>query len=192
MLSFFGSQIGKTIMDGFWEFSDRENLDRNPYRAGFAQMVCVAETDAEAEKKFAAHVKYFFDKCLHVPAHWWGSPGYQDFESLSRGIRSGTAMKMMEVISNFKNFSYKEFVDKDIVISGSPATVRDKLVDAVKDLRIGNLMTLQQFGSMPHELAKENIALFCTDVLPKLRDIWDDEGWENKWWPQRLRNQRLA
>jgi hypothetical protein len=101
-------------------------------------------------------------------------------------------MKMLEVISNFKKFSYQEFVDRDIVIAGSPATVRDKLVDAVKDLRIGNLMVLQQIGSMPHELTKESIGLFCTEVLPKLRDIWDDEGWENHWWPQRLRNQRLA
>jgi hypothetical protein len=119
-------------------------------------------------------------------------PGYQDYESLSRGFRSGTTMKMLEVVSNFKKFSYQEFVDKDIVIAGSPATVRDKLVDAVKDLRIGNLMVLQQIGSMPHELTKESIGLFCTEVLPKLRDIWDDEGWENHWWPQRLRNQRLA
>jgi alkanesulfonate monooxygenase SsuD/methylene tetrahydromethanopterin reductase-like flavin-dependent oxidoreductase (luciferase family) len=192
MLSFFGSQVGKRIMDGFWEFSDAEGLDRNPYRAGFAQMVCVAETDAAAEEKFARHIKYFFDKCLHIPDHWWGMPGYQDYESLSRGFRSGTTMKMLEVISNFKKFSYQEFVDRDIVIAGSPATVRDKLVDAVKDLRIGNLMVLQQIGSMPHELTKESIGLFCTEVLPKLRDIWDDEGWENHWWPQRLRNQRLA
>jgi alkanesulfonate monooxygenase SsuD/methylene tetrahydromethanopterin reductase-like flavin-dependent oxidoreductase (luciferase family) len=155
-------------------------------------MVCVAETDALAEEKFARHIKYFFDKCLHIPDHWWGMPGYQDYESLSRGFRSGTTMKMLEVVSNFKKFSYQEFVDKDIVIAGSPATVRDKLVDAVKDLRIGNLMVLQQIGSMPHELTKESIGLFCTEVLPKLRDIWDDEGWENHWWPQRLRSQRLA
>jgi hypothetical protein len=25
-------------------------------------------------------------------------------------------------------------------------------------------------------------------VLPHLRHIWDDEGWENHWWPQRLRS----
>jgi alkanesulfonate monooxygenase SsuD/methylene tetrahydromethanopterin reductase-like flavin-dependent oxidoreductase (luciferase family) len=192
MLSFFGSQVGKRIMDGFWEFSDAEGLDRNPYRAGFAQMVCVAETDAEAERLFSEHVLYFFDKCLHVPNHWWSGPGYQDYESLSRGIRSGTSMKQLEVIQNFKSYSYRDLVERDIVIAGSPATVRDKLVDAVKTLRIGNLMVLQQIGSMPHELTKDSIGLFCTEVLPKLRDIWDDEGWENHWWPQRLRGQRLA
>jgi hypothetical protein len=53
-------------------------------------------------------------------------------------------------------------------------------------------MILQHIGSMPHELTKDSISLFCSDVLPKLRDIWDDEGWVNHWWPERLRNQRIA
>jgi len=24
-------------------------------------------------------------------------------------------------------------------------------------------------------------------VLPGLRPVWDDEGWVNHWWPERLR-----
>ena len=102
-------------------------------------------------------------------------------------------MKMLEVVSQLQEVTpTRSSSTRTFVIAGSPATVRDKLVDAVKDLRVGNLMVLLQIGSMPHELTKENIGLFCTEVLPKLRDIWDDEGWENHWWPQRLRNQRLA
>lgn len=95
-------------------------------------------------------------------------------------------------MANFKNFTYADFVDKDIVIAGSPATVADKLVGAVKDLRVGNLIVLQHIGSMPHELTKDSISLFCQDVLPKLRDIWDDEGWVNHWWPAKLRGPRAA
>jgi alkanesulfonate monooxygenase SsuD/methylene tetrahydromethanopterin reductase-like flavin-dependent oxidoreductase (luciferase family) len=192
MLSFLGAQISKRTMDGFWELVDAEGLDRNPYRAGFAQLVCVADTDAAAEKQFAKHIRYFFDKCLHVPMEWWSSPGYQDYDSLSKGFRSGSSFKAAETMAGFKDLSYQEIVDSDMVIAGSPATVRDKLTAAVKDLRVGNLMVMQQIGSMPHELTKEAISLFCTEVLPKLRDIWDDEGWENHWWPQRLRSQRLA
>lgn len=190
MLSFFGSQMGKRIMDGYWEFVDSEGLDRNPYRAGFAQMVCVADTDAQAEKLYSEHIRYFFDKCMHVPMHWWALPGHQDYESLANGIRSGSALKVAEIMSNFKNYSYSDFVDKDIVICGSPETVRDKLIHHVKDLRVGNLMVLQHIGSMPHELTMDSISRFCSDVLPKLRDIWDDEGWVNHWWPQRLRDTR--
>jgi len=192
MLSFFGSQIGKRIMDGFWNFVDAEGLDRNPYRAGFAQAVCVADTDAAAERLFAKHIRYFFDNCLHVPAGWWAMPGYQDYESLTAGVRGGTARKQAEVMASFKNYTYADFISKDIVIAGSPATVREKLAAAVKDLRVGNLMVLLHLGSMPHELTKDSISLFCSDVLPKLRDIWDDEGWINHWWPKRLRGQRAA
>jgi hypothetical protein len=48
-------------------------------------------------------------------------------------------------------------------------------------------MVLLQIGSMPHELALENIDLFARTVLPELRGQWDDEGWVNHWWPERLR-----
>ena len=48
-------------------------------------------------------------------------------------------------------------------------------------------MLLLQFGSMPHELAMENIDRVAKNVLPHLRGIWDDEGWENHWWPQGAR-----
>jgi hypothetical protein len=40
---------------------------------------------------------------------------------------------------------------------------------------------------MPHELTLENIDLFAREVLPSLRSVWDDEGWVNHWWPERLR-----
>jgi hypothetical protein len=43
---------------------------------------------------------------------------------------------------------------------------------------------------MPHELTLKNIDLFGREVLPHLRHIWDDEGWENHWWPEKIRAQR--
>jgi hypothetical protein len=44
-----------------------------------------------------------------------------------------------------------------------------------------------QIGSMPHELTLKNITLLAQEVLPHLRDTWDDEGWVNHWWPRALR-----
>jgi hypothetical protein len=40
-----------------------------------------------------------------------------------------------------------------------------------------------QNGSMPRDLTEKNISLFAEEVLPRLRPIWADEGWENHWWP---------
>src|SRR5439155_27218190 len=88
-----------------------------------------------------------------------------------------------------RNFTLKDFVDKAFVIAGRPATVRDQLTEAIKDLRVVNLMVLLHIGSMPHELTLKNIDLFSREDLPHVRDIWDDE-WENRWWPESLRAKR--
>jgi hypothetical protein len=42
-------------------------------------------------------------------------------------------------------------------------------------------MILNQFGSIPHDLAMDNIRLTATKVLPNLRQIWEGE-WEDRWW----------
>jgi hypothetical protein len=69
--------------------------------------------------------------------------------------------------------------------------VRDRLrEEVVKGLRVGNLMVLLHIGSMPHELTLENMELFAREVLPSLRGAWDDDGWVNHWWPERLRDAR--
>jgi hypothetical protein len=96
-------------------------------------------------------------------------------------------------VEDVKSLRYRDFVEKGYVIAGSPATVRDRLKEeVVKGLRVGNLMVLLQIGSMPHELTLENIDLFARKVLPDLRGHWDDEGWVNQWWPERLRTRVTA
>ena len=67
--------------------------------------------------------------------------------------------------------------------------VRDRLIGGIKRRRIGHLLVLLHFGSMPHELCLKNIDLFCREVLPHLEGIWDDE-WEDRWWPERLKARR--
>jgi alkanesulfonate monooxygenase SsuD/methylene tetrahydromethanopterin reductase-like flavin-dependent oxidoreductase (luciferase family) len=187
-LSYFGNQLGKKVMDGFWEFVDRSELDPNPHRAGFLQLVAVSDTDEQAEKDYAEHIKYFYAKCLHIPPAYLAPPGHQDYRSLEHGIRSGTAARTVETLSRLKDMTFKDFVDDQFVICGSPATVRDQLQGAIENLRVGNLMVLLHIGSMPHELTLKNIDLFSREVLPHLRDNWSE--WENHWWPQSLRHQR--
>jgi alkanesulfonate monooxygenase SsuD/methylene tetrahydromethanopterin reductase-like flavin-dependent oxidoreductase (luciferase family) len=188
-LSYFGNQLGKKVMDGYWEFVDENNLEPNPFRAGFLQLVAVGETDAQAEKDYAEHIKYFYAKCLHIPPHFLGPPGHQDYRSLEHAIRSGTAERTLGTLAKLKEYTFKDFVDDQFVICGSPATVREQLDEAITKLRVGNLMVLLHIGSMPHELTLKNIDLFASEVLPHLRHRWDDE-WENKWWPESLRSTR--
>jgi hypothetical protein len=65
--------------------------------------------------------------------------------------------------------------------------VTERLIEACRGLRVGNLVALLQIGSMPHELTKQNITMYAEQVMPRLRDLWSDEGWEHRWWPQGAR-----
>jgi len=187
-LSYFGSKLAKNVMDGFWEFVATTNRDANPYRAGFLQLLVVSETDARAEEEYYPHIRYFYDKCLHVAQEFAAPPGHQDYRSLVNTVKK-QLRAARDLRDQLPNWKYKDFIENGLVIGGSPATVRDRLVEAIKNLRVGNLMLLLHIGSMPHELTLKNIDLFAREVYPQVRDIWDDE-WENRWWPQKLRGKR--
>jgi len=180
-LSFFGFQYGKKLMDGFWDTMDRMGKDKNPYRAGFAQQICVSETDERAEEEYLEHVTYFFNKCLHIPPYFFEAPGYRTRRSTEFAIKTNQPGEIAKVAALEKN--WKTLVDNGFIIAGSPQTVADRLIEAAKQLRVGNLHALLQIGSMPHDLTEKNITLFAEEVLPRIRTLWADEGWEHKWWP---------
>jgi alkanesulfonate monooxygenase SsuD/methylene tetrahydromethanopterin reductase-like flavin-dependent oxidoreductase (luciferase family) len=187
-LSYFGNKLGQRVMDGFWEFVDKGGHDKNPYRAGFLQLVAVSETDAAAERDYYKHVRYFYDKCLHVAPEFTMPPGHQDYRSLVNTMKTQGNV-LVDFRQNLPSWKFKDFVDNQFVIAGGPATVRQQLEACIKNLRVGNLMVLLHIGSMPHELTKKNITLFASEVLPHLRDLWDDQ-WTNRWWPERIRGKR--
>jgi hypothetical protein len=94
--------------------------------------------------------------------------------------------KMSEKLAQFKTYKYKDFVKEEMIIAGGPDTVKERLIDLARRLRVGNLMLVMQLGSMPPELTKKSIDLFTGKVLPHLRGVWGDE-WTNHWWPERCR-----
>ena len=188
-LSYYGNSYAKSITDRFWERMDQLGKDRNPYRMGFLQLLVVSETDARAEKEYAEHIKYFYDKSYFIPPYFMDTPGFNDYVSMVHSVKKTTQARS-EQTGQWRDWSYKDFVDQQFVIGGSPASVVGQVKDAVKKLRVGNLMVLLQIGSMPHELTLKNIELFGKEVLPHIRDIWDDQGWENHWWPERLKAKR--
>ncbi len=55
-------------------------------------------------------------------------------------------------------------------IVGSPATVRDKLLEYGKQLGVGNLLGLFQLGTLPADLTRKNMTLFAEQVMPALRE----------------------
>ena len=183
-LSWFGVNTMTRIFNRFWELVDRQRLPRNPYRLGCALVVGVAATDAEAARIFKPHVEYLFNKgpgairseYLAIP----GTIGMQGLQALMRDPGD------LGIGDKLRTMGFDELVDMGSVIVGSPRTVLDRLVDIATRFRIGNLHTTLQFGSLPRQMAMDNITLFASEVLPKLREVWSDEPWEHHWWPARL------
>ena len=184
-LSYYGARNAHSLGDYFWETVEQRGRDANPYRLGFLQLIGVSETDAQAQE-YAPHVEYFFHKLLYTPTYYQAIPGYQDYPSMLRALKAPLRERF-----DLRNLKYGDFIERGFLIAGSPATVRDHLIEGVQRLRIGHLLALLHFGSMPHELCLKNIDLFCREVLPHLEPLWDDE-WEDRWWPVRLRNQRRS
>ncbi|MFN8559174.1 MAG: hypothetical protein U0531_18160 [Dehalococcoidia bacterium] len=63
------------VMKGYWNKVEELGGDDNPYRAGFAQIVAVANTDAEAERLYRPHAEFFFNNRLHVYNGFAGGAG---------------------------------------------------------------------------------------------------------------------
>jgi alkanesulfonate monooxygenase SsuD/methylene tetrahydromethanopterin reductase-like flavin-dependent oxidoreductase (luciferase family) len=109
------------------------------------------------------------------------SPGYRSIRSIRESIRPQIGEEAQKAAQELE---WKDFVEQGHVIAGSPATVRDRLTEAAKMLRIGHLMCLLHIGSMPRDLTLKNTRLFAGEVMPGLKDLWTE--YPDPWWPQRL------
>ena len=68
-LSFTGYLRAKQLMDGYWARVEEAGKDLSPYRAGFAQTIVVAETDAEPSVITAStSTTSITDVCTCIPA----------------------------------------------------------------------------------------------------------------------------
>jgi len=173
--------VGRQIFDRYWELAEEQGRDRNPYRLAFLQVVAVSESDERAEKEYGKHLEAHYRSGIGaIPITGLAMPGYAEpaaVEAMLRGTGHGMLARM-------KTATYREIVESQVAIVGSPATVADQIDEFVREFRIGNLLVMLQNGSMPRDLTEKNISLFAAEVLPRLRPIWDDQGWENRWWPR--------
>jgi len=182
LLTMYGVRMGgQGIFDQFWEVCEQQGQEHNPYRVAVVQVCAVAETDERAEVEYGPWFERAFRHGLgSVPHHFFLQPGYVPFRGLQAMLHNsgdpGIGARLHDV-------TFKELLDGGCVIAGSPATVREQLESACREMHVGNLLVMLHMGEMPHELASKSIRLFAGEVLPHLRGLWDDEGYEHRWWP---------
>lgn len=182
-LSWDGPKLtGREVFDRYWDLADEMGRDRNPYRLAFLQVVAVSETDERAELEYARHLQAHYRSGLGaIPASAFAVAGYAEPAAVEGMIRGAAHAGML---GRMRTATFKELVDSQVAIVGSPATVADQIEAFVREFRIGNLLVMLQNGSMPRELTEKNISLFAAEVLPRLRPLWDE--WQNHWWPAGL------
>tara|TARA_R110002167_G_scaffold134033_2_gene319320 strand:+ start:92 stop:1351 length:1260 start_codon:yes stop_codon:yes gene_type:complete len=173
-LSFTGYKRAKVLMDGYWKRVEERGKDMSPFRAGFAQTICVGETDAEAEELYAEHVNYFYNRCLHVYPGFADAPGYRTIKTIQSGALSQYAPKAFGEVATLP---WKQLCDDRYIIAGSPDTVVEQMRELITGLRVGNIFCLLHVGNMPDEKTRHSSRLFAEKVMPRLRDMWPE--WKN-------------
>jgi alkanesulfonate monooxygenase SsuD/methylene tetrahydromethanopterin reductase-like flavin-dependent oxidoreductase (luciferase family) len=185
-LSFGGYVRGKQLMQSYWDrVAERNTPDMSPYRAGFAQTICVADTDEDAERLYAKHVSYFYNRCLHVFPGFADAPGYRTIKTIQKGVLSQYAPPKGGL---FPELSWKEMVEGGYIIAGSPETVRQRMDEMIKGLRVGNVFCLMHVGDMPKEKCMYSTRLFAERVMPKLRNIFPEHFSDNRFWCKPMAN----
>jgi alkanesulfonate monooxygenase SsuD/methylene tetrahydromethanopterin reductase-like flavin-dependent oxidoreductase (luciferase family) len=178
-LSFTGYIRARALMQGYWDrVAERNAPDHSPYRAGFAQTICVADTDAEAERLYSEHVNYFYNRCLHVFPGFADAPGYRTIKT----IQSGALSQYAPAGAGFAKLTWKDMVEGGHIIAGSPETVRQRMEELIKSLHVGHIFCLLHIGDMPAGKAMYSSKLFAEKVMPKLRGLHPELANDHRFW----------
>lgn len=178
-LSYSGYKRAQQLMSGYWDRVAKSGKDDSPYRAGFAQVICVADSDAEAEKLYASHVHYFYNRCLHVYPGFADAPGYRTIKTLQANAVSQLTQANLR---NYPTLTWKDLTEQGYVIAGSPDTVHDRMVDLIQSLRVGNIFCLFHIGDMPDDKVRYSSKLFAEKVMPRLKQLWPEYGNDGRFW----------
>ena len=178
-LSFSGLYSSKPLVDAYWEYVDKRGGTMNPHRMAFTQIVCIANTDAEAEQEYYQAVRYFHRNSA-PRAGFLSPPGYTTPKSTKfmadlAKTNQGKLTAEDRLRASTGQMSFWEYDEKGYIIAGTPKRVRQRLRELITDLRIGQLIATPHMGNVREEVAAENTRLFGYEVAPYLRDLWADQ-----------------
>ena len=118
---------------------DRLGADQNPYRAGFAQWI-LRLRDRRQGRGGLPRARHLL--LQEVPPHpqpyYMETPGYRTRRSTEFVLKSGQPADVDAALTAEKD--WKNLVDMGFIIAGSPETVADRLIEACRGRRVGNLV----------------------------------------------------
>ena len=158
--------------DAYTEIAESEfGWSPGPEDFSVTQPVYVAETDEQAREEAREHLQFFY-------------------QTLFTGVHLGEVARLMgddrydpdrreEYVENFppraemaNNWSLENAIESGRALVGSPETVVAQLERQQEATGgYGTLIGHFQFGTLPHELAKENLRRYAEEVMPEVRSF---------------------
>ena len=139
----------------------------DPEQLAFSALVYVAETDAQAEEEVGPYAERLMQSLYKFPAPYFTPPGYFSPSSLGGMIRG---MEKYDIHPPGE-LTFKHMVDQQIIITGSPETVTEKLTMYTDELGAGTFVNTLP-ANLPPELMQKTMRLLSAGghaALPAAR-----------------------
>lgn len=149
------------FFDMYREEAKLAGYEASPDQLAWSNTIYVAESDERAMREARPHMEAMINGFFKMPVEMLLPPGYTNVESLKR-------IRAAKVIG--KSQTLDDLVKSGVVIIGSPETVRERLEEYQDLAGFNTSITKTQFGTMPTEMARENIHAVATEVIPHFRD----------------------
>jgi alkanesulfonate monooxygenase SsuD/methylene tetrahydromethanopterin reductase-like flavin-dependent oxidoreductase (luciferase family) len=150
-------------MEQYREQARGFGYEATPDQMAWAVPIYVGETDESAMAEAGPHAEYMFNRLLKRPLSVFFPPGYLSEASAKGVLRAFGALGTMQT-------NVQQMNEDGQMVIGSAKNVLQRLKDYVDQSGIGNLVVLNQFGSMPNKMARANMERFARDVMPELRE----------------------
>jgi len=162
------------VFDTYRKFAENE-FGWSPDDSYFGPMrpIYISESREQAREEIEEHAQYFYE-VLRGSLYRSGAlkavgdaEYHSDHTTQYRKVTPEDGLRAID-------FDFDDLIDRGEFIIGSPAEVIEEIEEQYDAMGgIGFLITLLQFGSMPHEMVRENMERFADDVLPEIRGLTD-------------------
>ncbi len=141
-------------------------------RFAYLGLVAVADSEAKARARAEIIASYLHSSSIVAP-QFRNPPGYLSIEDNMRILRGETRQRSKTRDGRFIDMhagSIQDLIDAGIMFAGTPDQVYDQIVTFCDYCGgMGNLIMMGHAGPMSHADTVDNLTLFATEVLPRLK-----------------------
>jgi alkanesulfonate monooxygenase SsuD/methylene tetrahydromethanopterin reductase-like flavin-dependent oxidoreductase (luciferase family) len=130
---------------------------------GWSAPFYIADTMEQAMAEARAGIETLFNNYLVLPMQMLMPPGYTSVASMKKmmSMRAGLGLEPQ---------SLERLMELGTVVVGTPKIVRERLERMHDKTGLGILIPLLQVGTMSDAVARRNMELFASEIIPHFKD----------------------